>query len=265
MPLHRGYVDGPFGQVHYAEQGDGPAIVLVHMSGFSHVQYAKAMPLLADEGFRAVAIDLPGFGMSAPTESAASVPEYAAAMLAVVEALALEPATIVGSHLGAQVATEAAVARPDAVGKLVLIGPMPTLPEERESHQALIEAEKHATIEPDGSHLTEMWGLVLQYFKGWSEIDAIQRLVVSQLWAGDRNWYGHNAVFTYDHAATLARQSQPCLVLSNTGDVAHSFSLRTRDQFPQFAYRELEGGTALIVDEQPRAWTDAVVKFARDA
>ena len=77
-------------------------------------------------------------------------------------------------------------------------------------------------------------------------------------------WYGHNAVFSYDHAATLARHRQPCLVLTNTGDIAHPFSQRTHQLFPQFAYQELEGGTGMIVDEQPRAWTDAVIAFARE-
>jgi pimeloyl-ACP methyl ester carboxylesterase len=263
MPLRRGYVDGPFGQLHYAEQGAGRAIVLVHMSGFNHVQFAKAMPLLADAGFRAVAIDLPGYGMSDPPPGPPAVSDYAAAVLALVEALAIEPVVMVGSHLGAQVASEAAITRPKAVERLVLVGPMPTTREERAAHQALIEAEKNATVEADGRHLSQMWKLVLEYFQGWTDIDAVQRLVVSQLSAGARNWYGHNAVFTYDHAAALARQRQPCLILSNTGDIAHAFSLRTREQFPGFAYQELDGGTALIVDEQPRAWTDAVIEFAR--
>lgn len=263
LPPRRGYVDGPFGQLHYAEQGAGPAIVLVHMAGFNHVQFAKAMPLLADAGRRAVAIDLPGFGMSDPPPAPPSVADYAAAVLAVVDALGLESVVMVGSHLGAQVASEVAVTRPEAVEKLVLVGPLPTTPEERAANQAQVEAEKNATIDADGRHLVEMWRFVLEFFQGWTDVEAVQRLVVSQLSAGARNWYGHNAVFAYDHAATLARQGQPCLVLSNTGDIAHVFALRAREQFPRFAYRELEGGTALIVDEQPRAWTDAVIAFAR--
>jgi pimeloyl-ACP methyl ester carboxylesterase len=263
-PLRRAYLDGPFGQLHYAEQGAGRPVVLLHMSGFDHTQFARVLPLLADAGLRAIAIDLPGFGTSDPPPAAPSVPDYAAAVLALVDALTLEPAVLVGSHLGAQIATEVAVTRPDAVERLVLVGPMPTTPQDRAANQALIEAEKHATIAPDGRHLTEMWQLVVQYFQGWTEIDAVQRLVVSQLRAGERNWYGHNAVFTYDHAAALERQRQPCLVLSNTGDIAHPFALRTRELFPRFAYRELKGGTALIVDEQPQAWTDAVIAFARE-
>ena len=263
-PLRRSYLDGPFGQLHYAEQGTGRPIVLLHMSGFNHVQFAKAMPLLTDAGMHAIAIDLPGFGMSDPPSAAPTVPDYASAVLALIDELGLGPAVLVGSHLGAQIATEVAVTRPDAIDRLVLVGPMPTTPEDRAASQELIEAEKLAKIDPDGRHLTEMWQLVLQYFQGWTEIEAIQRLVVSQLHAAERNWFGHNAVFTYDHAAALERQRQPCLVLSNTGDIAHPFSVRTHQLFPQFAYQELEGGTALVVDEQPEAWTDAVITFAHE-
>ena len=103
--------------------------------------------------------------------------------------------------------------------------------------------------------------MTLDFFAGWSDIEAVQRLITSQLAAGGHNWFGHNAVFTYDHSASLALVNQHTLVLTNTGDIAHHFSVRTRESFPEFAYRELEGGTALIVDEQPEAWTRTVVTF----
>lgn len=262
-PLRRGYVEGPFGQLHYAEQGSGRPVVLVHMSGFNHVQFVKAMPLLADAGLRAIAIDLPGFGMSAPPPEAPSVADYAAAVLALIDALAIAPVVLVGSHLGAQVVTEVAVVRPEAAERVVLVGPLPTTPDERSAQQEFIDLERRATIAADGRHLMEMWRLILDHFPGWTDVAAIQRLIISQLAAGARNWYGHNAVFRYDHAATLAHLRQPCLVLSNTGDIAHPLSVRTRDLFPHFAYRELEGGTALIVDEQTQAWADPLIAFVR--
>lgn len=263
--LRRGYVDGPYGQLHYADQGTGRVVILIHMSGFDHTQFTKAIPILADAGFRAIAIDLPGFGMSDPSPSAPMVSDYALAVSSLVDALDVDSAVMVGSHLGALIASEVAVKYPALVERLVLAGPMPTTLEERTSHGSLIEAEKNAMISTDGSHLMEMWNLVLHYFQGWTDIEAVQRLVISQFSAGSRNWYGHNAVFSYDHASTLAIHKQPCLILNNTGDINHIFSLRTRDKFPEFKYQELKGGTALIVDEQPAEWTNAVIKFARNS
>lgn len=64
ITFRRNYVDGRFGQLHYAEQGRGPAVLLIHMAGFSHMQFGQALPRLAGAGYRAIAVDLPGFGAS---------------------------------------------------------------------------------------------------------------------------------------------------------------------------------------------------------
>jgi pimeloyl-ACP methyl ester carboxylesterase len=259
--LRRAYVDGRFGQLHYAEQGDGPTVVLVHMAGFNHLQFIKAMPLLAERGYRAIAIDLPGFGASDTPSSPPSVRDYAGAVLDLLDALGVESAAVVGSHLGAQVATEVAVTKHGSVDRVVLVGPLPTNAEERAGGQAQVEAERSARTEPDGRHLTTMWDFTLEFFAGWTDIEAVQRLVTSQLAAGDHNWFGHNAVFSYDHASSLGRLQQPTLILTNTGDVAHMLSARAHQDFPAFGYHELDGGTALIVDEQPEEWTKALAAF----
>lgn len=261
--MRRGYVDGPFGQIHYVEQGEGPAVLLLHMSGFNATQFRKALPLLADAGFRAIAIDFPGFGTSAVPPEPPSVADYARAVVALADGLGLPTVHLVGSHLGAQVATEVAVQDAARVGRVVLVGPLPTTAEEREENQAFIAIERNATVHADGGHLQNMWDLVLAAFAGWSDLESVQRLVTSQLDAAEHNWFGHNAVFSYDHAARLEQQTQPTLILTNTGDIAHGFSLRAHAAHPEFAYRELEGGTALIVDEQPEAWSAAVAEFLR--
>ena len=63
MTIKRRYVDLPHGQLHFRELGSGPPLVLLHKTPSSSIQYARAMPLLA-ERFRTLALDTPGFGMS---------------------------------------------------------------------------------------------------------------------------------------------------------------------------------------------------------
>jgi len=46
------------------EQGDGPAVVLLHGVPASSFTYRKVMPRLADQGLRAIAIDFPGLGLA---------------------------------------------------------------------------------------------------------------------------------------------------------------------------------------------------------
>jgi pimeloyl-ACP methyl ester carboxylesterase len=265
MRARRGYIDGPFGQLHYVEQGQGPPVVLVHMAGFNAVQYSRALPHFAVAGYRALAIDLPGFGGSETPPRPPSIFDYATSVAALMDELELPAVTIVGSHLGAEVATEVAVTRPDAIDRVVLVGPLATSPEDRAVGQRQADIERAVTPRSDGAHVTEMWEYTARFFPGMTDVPAFQRLITSQLDAAEHNWYGHNAVFTYDHLASLERQVQPTLILTNTGDIAHPFSARTHELFPSFAYRALDGGTALIVDEKPGEWTTAVIDFIRSS
>jgi pimeloyl-ACP methyl ester carboxylesterase len=89
----------------------------------------------------------------------------------------------------------------------------------------------------------------------------MHREVVQMLRAGDTLWYGHAASFAYDQLGRLAQIAVPTLILTNTGDLTYRFALRAAERRPDFAYRELAGGTHDIVDEQPDAFASAVAWF----
>ena len=61
-------VDGV--RLRYFEQGDGPAVVFLHGAslGSSADVFARNLPAFADAGFRAIAFDQPGFGLSGAPE-----------------------------------------------------------------------------------------------------------------------------------------------------------------------------------------------------
>ena len=65
------------------------------------------------------------------------------------------------------------------------------------------------------------------------------------------------------HAALELVATQDWL-LTNTGEDLYDATRRSRELRPQFfAYRELQGGTHDIVDEQPGPWVEAVTAFCR--
>ena len=64
MTLRRAYVDGPYGQLHLRIAGHGTPLILLHQSPLSGDQFSAVLPLLAEAGFCAVAMDTPGFGDS---------------------------------------------------------------------------------------------------------------------------------------------------------------------------------------------------------
>ncbi|MEU0966387.1 alpha/beta hydrolase [Streptomyces sp. NPDC005917] len=110
-------------RVHLVEQGAGPLVLLVH--GFPEGWYSwrRQLPALAAAGYRAVAIDVRGYGRSGkPTATDAyRMGELVEDNVAVVRALGEESAVVVGHDWGAAIAANSALLRPEvfrAVGLL---------------------------------------------------------------------------------------------------------------------------------------------------
>ncbi|MFI9172983.1 alpha/beta fold hydrolase [Streptomyces lincolnensis] len=116
-------IPGPAGRVHLVEQGSGPLVLLVHGFPESWYSWRHQLPALAAAGYRAVAVDLRGYGRSSKPEDvhAYRLAELVADQAAVVQALGGAPAVVVGHDWGATVAAHCALLRPEefrAVGLL---------------------------------------------------------------------------------------------------------------------------------------------------
>ncbi|GGU23490.1 alpha/beta fold hydrolase [Streptomyces coeruleorubidus] len=116
-------VPSPAGRVHLVEQGDGPLVLLLH--GFPESWYAwrHQLPALAAAGYRAVAVDVRGYGRSSRPAAvdAYRMVELVEDNVAVVEALGERSAVVVGHDWGATIAATSALVRPEmfrAVGLL---------------------------------------------------------------------------------------------------------------------------------------------------
>jgi pimeloyl-ACP methyl ester carboxylesterase len=259
----RGYVEGSHGQIHYREHGTGPAIILMHQAPSSSLQFAPALPFFAEAGFRAIAIDYPGFGMSDPPATAPSVGDYATAVLELADALRIEGFVAIGHHTGALVANEVALRAPKRVLRLVMHGPYPANAEERQrALDNTVAREKTDVPLDDGSH----------FLSGWKRREAVQkpfdaaiatRAICERMMAPGPYWYGHNAAFTYDQEPALKALNVPALIIINTGDMAYAMTQRARAIRPDFAYVEMEGGSVEIAAEQPQAWVQAILPFLK--
>ncbi|MCO6011644.1 alpha/beta hydrolase [Actinoallomurus purpureus] len=116
-------VSSPAGRIHLVEQGSGPLVLLVHGFPESWYSWRHQLPVLAAAGYRAVAIDVRGYGRSSKPEDVAAyrMLELVEDNVAVVHALGEQTAVIVGHDWGAPIAANSALVRPDvfrAVGLL---------------------------------------------------------------------------------------------------------------------------------------------------
>jgi pimeloyl-ACP methyl ester carboxylesterase len=141
----------------YDEAGSGPAVILLHAGVADRSMWSDLLPALAQEGFRAVAVDLPGFG-DAPVAPGAQAPWND--VLATMNELGIERAAIVGNSFGASVALRVAVIAPARVSALVLVStPMPGEPSERlaAAWEAEGEAMERGDVDAAVEAVAEAW------------------------------------------------------------------------------------------------------------
>ena len=268
MTARKGYADGPYGQVHYRDAGEGLPLLLLHQTPCHLGMFEAAWPHLVGAGLRPIGIDTPGYGQSDPPRAPPTIAGYARAVVAVLDHLGLPAADVLGHHTGAATAAELAVAAPDRVRRLILNGPPLLTLAERTAYQAAIDAAPRPEPRPDGSHLAAMWARRQHFTPGWSNLSGMHRGVIMMLEAqlaagGGQELAGYSAAFSHDLEPRLRAIRQPTLVLTNTGDDLYGAACRTRDLRPDFLFQALPGGTHDIVDEQPEAWALAVAKFCR--
>jgi pimeloyl-ACP methyl ester carboxylesterase len=111
------------GTISISEAGTGPAVLLLHGLGATKVSMLPTLAALAP-GHRAIAVDLPGFGDSdKPIRAAYDARFFASAMRALLDALELDRADVVGNSMGGRVALELGLAAPDRVRRLGLLAP----------------------------------------------------------------------------------------------------------------------------------------------
>ncbi len=89
----------------YDEIGEGQSIVCVHTAGASSLEYQYLLPLLAEQGFHAYALDLPGHSRSYPVNwrQHRSIHEHAEFVHAFVKALKLKKPVIIGCSIGGDI------------------------------------------------------------------------------------------------------------------------------------------------------------------
>lgn len=116
---HR-YADVNGIRLHYVDGGSGEPVVLLHGWPFTWREFRATMPLLAVAGYRVIAPDLRGFGLSDKPETGYQKTNVARDVAELVERLGLAPVNLVGQDIGMMVAFALAASHPDLVRKAVL-------------------------------------------------------------------------------------------------------------------------------------------------
>jgi uncharacterized protein (TIGR04551 family) len=119
-PSDATFVDVDGVHVRYRELGQGPAVVFVHGYGASADSWAPVMPAVAGAGFRAIAVDLKGFGWTTRPEGDYSPAAQAELVWHVLDKLGVTDVAIVGHSWGSSVALAMAVQHQNRTRRVAL-------------------------------------------------------------------------------------------------------------------------------------------------
>ncbi|MGO9309424.1 MAG: alpha/beta fold hydrolase [Spirochaetia bacterium] len=113
-------------QLHFLESGgprDGsPVLLMVHGWSGSAADWARLLPALPSR-MHAIAVDLPGCGLSDKPDAAYDIPWFVESLRAFCEALGVPRIVLAGHSMGGQIAVHLVTRHPGLVEKLILVDP----------------------------------------------------------------------------------------------------------------------------------------------
>lgn len=268
-PIRRGFAEVAEGQVHYRTAGwdrPGVPLVMLHASPGS----ARLLePLIAALGRRrrVVATDTLGNGdSSAPAEVDPSIAYFADAHRRALDSLEIGTFDLYGSHTGANIAVEIAIAHPGRVRHLILDGISLYTAEERAD--MLAHYAPGVTIDLNGGQLNWIWHFVrdVYLFWPWYRRDAAHRRslglpsadelhdkVVEVLKAARTYHIPYRAAIAYDKAPRLPMVAVPALLACASTDMFMEYFDRVQALMPRASAVVTPGiGTPAALEETVR-------------
>jgi pimeloyl-ACP methyl ester carboxylesterase len=260
------------GAISVSQAGSGPPVVMLHGLGATKVSFLPTIAALAPS-YRAIAIDLPGFGDSVKPIRAAYDPRYfARAVIALLDALEIDRAHLVGNSMGGRVALEVGLQSPERVRRLGLLAPSLAWLRDRPWAQLLkLVAPQLGLIQPAPRPVVE--AIVRRLVPGADEewtaagIDEFLRSYLTPrgraaFYAAARNIYLEEPYGPRGLWTRLPRLEAPSLFVWGKRDmlVPIAFADHVRQALPASEHLELPGGHVPQL-ENPKRTHEALLRF----
>ena len=284
VSIQYGYATVPLGQIHYAQAGaaDAPPLILMHAAGRSSRCYRHMLPLLAKD-FRAIAIDLPGFGHSARMPENPTIDGLAQTLADFIEALALQRPHIVGLHTGNKIAAALAANDPQRVGDVILLGQTHSLILDMKTRNGALAAycdryfPKYSNS-ADGSHLLKAWNITQAAVEGfWWPPELLNATVVSPADLAQaevrvidhmQGWQSivplYQAIFSFDLPEVVKRITARTLVLELLTPQEAHYGPQGQllcDLIPGATLDQLQNAVGLSMEYRPEEVVMAIRRF----
>lgn len=253
-----GAVQTPFGRIGFAEQGQGgTAIVFLHGVGSDKSVWRPQLDHFSRER-QAVAFDYPGYGDSSAARDGTTRDDYAAAILAAMDALFIDRAHVCGLSLGGVIAIAMHAAAPGRCASLILADTFAIHPDGRAIYERSVAGSETGSMR-------EFAESRVDFLLAQPADPAVRAEVVETMAWIDPGAYrvGCEAVWLADQRERAAAIDVPALVLCGSEDKATPPGL-SRDlaaRIPNARLALIERSGHLSNLEQPQAFNAAVDAF----
>jgi pimeloyl-ACP methyl ester carboxylesterase len=256
----KGYAPTPMGQVSYRDVGPRNAkvpLLLIHQAWMSMIEFAEIQNELAKLGYRSIAVDTPGYGMSDPASGQPTIKDLADNLVPVLDYLHVAKVIIVGHHTGSLIATSFTAHHPERVVAVVLHGsPYFT---KAESEAALAKGDYDRTLKEDGSHFTRWY----TYHVPGDPVPDTPENLRSRTWMLISLYMmgpdiGHWAVYHYDMTDDAKAIRAPTLILTDRHDMITNLDQRLAALRPDFKYEVFSDYTGIQMMNEPARWAKMV-------
>jgi pimeloyl-ACP methyl ester carboxylesterase len=262
-PLRSDFIEVPGGKLWYEVLGEGSPLVLLHDGLGPSGTWEGQMPAFA-RLFRTVRYDRRGYGRSDAAKEAFSDVDD---LHAVLETLKIDHAVLVGCSNGAKLAVDYALAHPDRVGSLVLVGPVVSgLPYSEHYHRRSMENFRPMFRNKDADGLIEAW-VQDRYILDPASARARERL--RELLKGSSNPLVNRGIQSREPerpaVGRLAQIKVPALILVGASDIpdvhTHAGALEAGIQGSERVV--IPGAGHLVHLEKPDLFNETVLTFLR--
>ena len=266
-------IEGDGVELAVLDEGEGPAVLLIHGFPDSSHLWRNQVPALVGAGFRVVVPDLRGFGES---DRPTAVDDYGvmhsvADMLAILEALGVERTHVMGHDYGAVVAWLLAITAPERVERLVAISVgHPNVFRERSIAQR--EKSWYMLLFQFEGLAEELlarddWKLFREFSRGDGDLDRhLADLSRPGALTAALNWYRANSDPRRELSPRppLPRVTAPTLGIWSTGDnyLLEELMLRSEEHVTgPWRYERIEGASHWLQLDAPERVNELLLDF----
>ncbi len=247
---------------HHIERGAGPAVVFLHGIGGDAESWRAELEALAGD-YRAIALDMPGYGASPPLAEM-NFPALADALEALLDALDISRAHLVGHSIGGMVAQEFAATFPARVASLVLYATSPAFGKPDGDWQRDFLAARLAPLDA-GRTMAELAPSIVAGLVGDApDPDGVARATAAMARVPEDTYCAAmQCLVTFDRRDALPDLAVPVLVLAGAADdnAPPRMMERMAARIPGAEFQIIAGAGHLAHFERPAAFRAAVGGF----